>query len=286
METDKLIRIVNELFVPQLLVFNLCFVYLGMLLAPAYAYSIRTAILLTIAFVAARSSGVLMNRYMGRAEDLSDEKKVRTMLSLKVPKRIVLLLFAVCAAIFILSAYLLNWLALLLVPIPLIFFVVDPIVKRHTSRRHYFLGLIESFDVMGGYIGAAAAFPSSDLVYLLMLTVIFIGGGFDIMISIRKAKFDKANELKTIASTKGVAAALNYSLYSHITASVLLIFFAIISGSYMVMVGSVVASIFLLAQHINVNPKDASGIMGRVAKYNTLAALSMLLSVLTAVLVL
>ncbi len=278
-------RILNELFAPQLLVFNLCFVYIGMLLAPAYAYSIRTALLLTIAFVAARSSGVLMNRYIGRDEDLSDEKKVKTMLSLKVPKRIVLLLFSLCAAIFILSAYLLNWLALLLTPIPLIFFVADPMVKRHTSGRHYFLGLIESFDVMGGYIGAAAALPSTDLVYLMMLAVIFIGGGFDMMIAMRKARFDRTNGLKTVASTKGVTAALNYSLYSHITASILLIIFAIISRSYVVIAGSVIASIFLLVQHVNMNPRDIGDIMSRVAKFNTLAALSMLLSVLAAVFV-
>ncbi len=274
-------RIAKELFVPQLLFFNLFFVYMGMLIAQNY--SVRTAVLLTIAFVFARSAGVLMNRYIGRSEDLRDGAKVGSMLSLKIPKNALLALFVACAAVFLLSAYLLNTLSLLLAPLPLAFFVLDPMAKRHTNKRHYFLGLIESFDVAGGYIGASGIFPANALVYVLMFAVMFIGGGFDILISMRKAAYDAKNRLKTIASTKGIPAALRYSLYSHATASALLIAFAAIAGSYVILAGAVAASAALLAQHRGMDPKDGAGVMSKVVKYNTAAALLLLLSMIISV---
>ena len=250
----------------------------------AQNYSLGTAILLTVAFVSARSSGILMNRYIGRAEDLSDQAKIKSMQSLKIPKNALLALFIMFAAVFLLSAYLLNTLSLILAPLPLAFFIVDPLVKRHTSKRHYFLGLIESFDVAGGYIGASGVFPLNPLVYVLMFSVIFIGGGFDILISMRKADFDARHGLKTVASTKGISTALNYSLYSHVSASVLLVAFAVASGSYVVLVGAVSASAILLGQHINLNPSNGFMIMSKVAKYNTAAALVLLLSIIISVL--
>ena len=281
MEPDKLMHAAKELFMPQLLFFNLFFVYMGMLVAQNY--SLGTAILLTVAFVSARSSGVLMNRYVGRGEDLADPTKIKSMCSLKVPKNVLLILFVVFAAVFMLGAYLLNTLSFILAPLPLAFFVIDPMVKRHTSKRHYFLGLIESFDVAGGYIGASGIFPSSILVYILMFAVIFIGGGFDILISMRKAAFDAGHGLKTIPSTRGIPAALNYSLYSHITAAAFLVLFAIVSGSYIILAGAVLASAILLMQHIDIDPNDGPGTMSRVARYNTAAALVLLLSLLISV---
>lgn len=284
METDKLIRITKELFDLRFLVYNLCFVYIGMFLAQAY--SIQIAVLITIAFVAARSAGILMNRYVGREEDLMNRSKVKTMPSLKVPKRTILMLFFACSAIFLLSAFLLNRLALILAPIPLIVFVIDPMTKRHTSKRHYVIGIIQSFDVIGGYIGASGAFPTSIPVYLLAFAILFIGNGLDILISVRKVKFDAKHKLKTIASTKGIHTALNYSIYSHINGSILLVLFAITTGSSIVIAGSIVASLFMLAQHIGIDPKNGADIVARVVKYNTLSALILFFSVFLSVAVL
>lgn len=273
-------RLAEELFAPKLLLFNLFMVYIGMLFAPSF--SLRVVALITIAFVSARSAGVIMNRYVGREGDLRNYKKTRSMLSLRIPKRTLLSMFVVFSAIFLASAYLLNLLALALAPVALAFFVIDPLSKKYTNKRHYVLGIIEGFDVMGGYIGAAGAIPLNPAVYALMLAVIFIGGGFDTLISLRNRQYDIRLKLKTFASTRGVPTALRYSTYSHAIASALIVLFALLSGRPIILAGAVLASAVLLAQHVGINPKDDASVFSRVVWYNTSASAILFVSVVIA----
>ncbi len=282
MEADKLKGILNELLAPNLLVFNICFVYIGMLLSQSVTLSIT--ILVTIAFLSGRSAGIIANRYVGRDIDLSNPKK-SGMYSLGIPKQNLLVMFAILFLVFAASAYALNRLSFMLTPLVLLLFFVDPKSKKYTNKRHYLVGIIESFDVLGGYIGAAGAIPTSVVVYLFAFSIIFIGGGFDILYSITHTQFDIKYKLKTVPSTIGINAALDLSLYSHIMAIAFLLAAAVLSGSYIIIAGAIGASALLLAQHHGINPHNDTDIRRRIALYNSTAALVMLSSFLVSTLV-
>ncbi len=279
MERDTLINVASELLAPQFILFNLSFVYIGMLFSPVQ--SSRLLILITLAFISARSAGVIMNRYIGRPFDLKNPKKAG-MPSMRISRTTLILLFAALSAVFVFSAFLLNTMALALSPVVLVMLVIDPFSKRYSSKRHYALGLIQGFDVMGGYIGAAGAFPTNIALYLLMFAIIFIGGGFDAIYSITHVRSDMRNGLKTFASTKGVKKALAYSLYSHVTAVLFIMAFALVSRNLIILAGSVAASAVLLAQHSDINLDSDREIFARVVKYNTAVAIILASSVATA----
>lgn len=277
MEENKIKRLLIELLAPQFMIFNLCFVYIGMLFAPSLTPAVIA--LITIAFVSARSAGVIMNRYVGREQDMANPKKAGRRVSLKMQKRSVIALFAIFSSTFIVCAYLLNTLSLLLAPLVLALFVVDPVSKSYTNKRHFWLGTIESIDVMAGYIGATGAFPPIPAIYVLMIGIILVGVGLDSMISIVHADFDREHKLKSFASTLGVRKALDISLYSHIAAAALIMVFAIMAGGPVVLAGAVISSAVLLVQHINVNTTDDLSVVRRVALFNTLASFTLLVSV-------
>ncbi len=280
MEADKVIKAAKELLAPQFIIFNLCFVYIGMIFS--FSVSAYSFALITVAFLSARSSGVIMNRLVGRNADLNNPKKAKSMVSLGIPKKYVALLFVIAASIFLASTYLLNRLSLILAPLVLLFFVIDPVSKLYTSKRHYVLGIIESFDVMGGYIGATGAFPPYPALYVLMLGIIFIGVGLDTMISLVHTDFDRKYGLKTFSSVKGTGTALRYSLYSHIVASALMVIFAALSGSVVIMAGAASAAAVLLYQHARLSMGSDIAIVRRVVGYNTAASAILLVSVAAA----
>ena len=274
MESSKIIRIIRELFVPELLVFNLSFIYVGMLFA--WPVSLRNAVLITIAFLSARGAALVMNRYIGRDFDLQNKKKA-DMASLAVPKNVLMAVFLGFCAVFISSAWLLNTLSLLLAPLLIALFILDPLLKRHTSHRHYSVGLVEGFDPMAGYIGAAGVIPVIPALYLLMLGIMFLGGGSDVLYTIKHAEFDRTHGLKTYPAKYGFKKAARLSSYSHAVSSLLIFLFAAASNSYIIMLGAIAAVYLISRQHVNLMPED-EGIMRRYALLNTAAALIMLVA--------
>lgn len=281
MEKNKMIMLAKELLAPQFIIFNLCFLYIGVMLSPVHL-SVATVVLVSAAFISARSAGVLINRYVGREGDLKNSKKVKRMVSLSVPKSTVLGLVIVTSAIFVGCAYLLNTLSLILTPVVLILLIADPMSKKYTNKRHYVLGVVESMDVFGGYIGASGLVPINPVLYILAIGVIFTGGGFDAIISIINRRYDVKNGLKTFASTVGVARALDYSMYSHVIASILFLSFAVMLKSPLIFAGALGASAVLMSEHSGVEVNDDAAIFDRVVKYNTAAAIALFSSVLIA----
>ncbi len=277
MEENKIKRLLIELLAPQFMLFNLCFVYIGMLFAPSLTP--LTILIITVAFISARSAGVLMNRYIGREQDLGNPKKASRRVSLGIAKGTVLAFFVAAAAIFVACAYLLNSLSLYLTPIVLVLFVIDPVSKSYTNKRHVWLGAIESIDVMAGYIGAVGMFPTNLALYVLMMAILLVGIGLDSMISIVHAEFEKKQGMKTLASTMGVPKALEISLYSHIAAAALIVVFALLSGGIPILIGAILACAVLLLQHRGIRPYDDTDVVRRVALYNTLTSFILLISV-------
>jgi 4-hydroxybenzoate polyprenyltransferase len=270
-------RVLASLFVPWMIIYNISFVYIGMLLAPGAG--LRAFVLITVAFMSARLAALIMNRYLGRELDLKNRKKLESDASLAVPKNVMLASFAILAAVFIFSAYMLNTLALALSPVVILLFIVDPKLKKHSASRHFSVGAIESIDVLAGYIGVAGAFPYSIGPYILVLGMIFIGSGFDILYSIIHMDFDRKHGLKTYPVRYGARNALRISAALHYLASAMILTFAILTGYVIVIIGAVASVVALMSQHVGIDPDDDIGVSRRINVYNAMLAAILLVSV-------
>lgn len=277
MERDEIRRALGEMLGWQLSIYNLSFVYIGMLFAKSV--TLRTFLLISISFFSARSAALLMNRYIGREIDLKNKKKSE-MASLKIPKNALLAGFFAFSIIFVSSTYLLNKLAFTLSPVVLLLFIIDPRLKKHSSHRHFMIGTIESLDVIAGYVGALGSFPAIPGIYILMFGMIFIGAGFDIMYATIHRDFDKKYGLKTYAVKFGMRKALGISFYFHIVAAISLLAFAFLTRSYMIVGGAVIGAALLVTQHVGIGIDGNIDMFKRIMEYNTLLAVVLLLSVL------
>jgi 4-hydroxybenzoate polyprenyltransferase len=272
--------VLSSLFNPWMIVYNITFVYIGMLLSQQttlYAF-----FFITLAFMSARLAALLLNRYIGREVDLKNRKKRATEASLIVPKKMLLVSAVILSAVFVMSTYMLNTLAFALSPIVLLLFVADPMLKKHTSSRHFSVGLIESLNVLAGYIGVVGAFPVTITLYLLVAAIIFIGAGSDIIYSVTHVDFDRKEGLKTYPVKYGVSGALDISAIFHAIAACLAVTFAVASGLYPVLIGAVVASCSLALLHLDLEKADDKELARRFKLYNAGFAAILFISVVLA----
>ncbi len=253
MEIPKPLRIFQELLAFEHTISDISIVYIGMLLAPGI--TLYKFFFITLAFLSARPAALMINRYVGRKFDVSNKKKAY-MLSLNISRPSILLMAAAFAVIFIGSAYMLNTLSFALSFVVLALFVLDPVSKGLTPHRHFGIGLIEGLGCLGGYIGTTGSFPTSLPAYLIVLAAIFIGGGADIIYTIRHEKFDANHDLKTYPVKYGVRKSLEYSLYSNAAAGAILMLFGLYISSVAVVVGAIISTIVLVSYTKNINYKD------------------------------
>lgn len=143
----KILTILEELFTFEHATFDICLTYVGMLFTVTIVHiTFYKVALITVEFFAARTSAMIMNRYAGREIDLMDDKKGRRA-SMAISKNglLTLTLFFVSAGIFLVTASLLNTLALLLAIVALSWFTFDPHLKPRSPHRHFNIGIMQGF---------------------------------------------------------------------------------------------------------------------------------------------
>ncbi len=253
MEVPKPLKILQELLAFEHTISDISIVYIGMLFAPGI--TLYKFFFITLAFLSARPAALLINRYVGRQFDVDNKKKAH-MLSFKISRRDVLFLSVAFAVVFIGSAYMLNTLSFVLSFVVLALFILDPVSKSITPHRHFGIGLIEGLGCLGGYIGITGSFPTTLPLYLIVIAAIFVGGGADIIYTLRHEKFDANHELKTYPVKYGIRESLRYSLYSNAAAGAILIFFGFDVSSIVIMAGAVVSTLILVYHTKSINYKN------------------------------
>lgn len=266
----ELIKVENSVFV-------LPFTYIGMLFAGNP--SIAKFILITIALITARGAAFAANRYIGREYDKKNPRK-RNWSNVNLYSKIDMLAILIfMAAVFWASAYMLNMLAFVLAPLILLIVILEPYTKRYTAHRHFSMGLIIGLGIIGGYIGAADAFPPLPL-YILLLGYMCFSAGSDIIISIPNAGFDRKNGLKTYPSEYGIVRARRYSKYSHAAAAALFVAFGIASWSISICIAGLLSAFILYLEHANDRKNDAKSIGRLFLYYNAAVSIVMLIGAL------
>ncbi len=262
--------------------FALPFALTGMLLAEMGFPDLRTFILILLAMVSGRTTAMLLNRIIDAEIDRRNPRtKERAIPKGLVSEKKAILLAILTGIIFLISAYLLNWLCFVLSPIPLITFVFYPYTKRFTAMSHFILGAALGMAPVGAWIAVRNVFPDMPIL-LLGLAVMLWTAGFDILYALLDVEFDRKEGLKSVPASLGIRKALLISRLSHFFCFILLILvyhFFKLHGFFIA--GLVFAGLLLVYEHKLVRPEDLSRL--NTAFFNLNASISIIIFVSTAI---
>lgn len=258
----KKISILYEAIKFEHTIFALPFAYLGMILAARGLPTGWQVLWITLAMVGARSFAMAMNRLVDATQDALNPRTAGRALPKRLLKPIEMLLFALASlALFTWSAWQLNTLCVLLVPVALVFLLGYPYTKRFTWLCHLVLGIADGIAPIGGWIAVNPTLSVANLLppLLLGLAVAAWVGGFDLIYSCQDLDFDRTVGLHSVPVRFGLGASLTLSTLLHIVTIVLLLIVGILLHLGLIYwLGLTIATVLLIYEHRLISPTDLS----------------------------
>ena len=257
-------------------IFAMPFAFVGFTLTvvrDGYPFTLRALLLIIACMVFARSAAMSFNRIADRDFDkLNPRTSKREIPSGRISVRNASLFTIASSILFIISAGLLNRLALILSPAALIIILGYSFTKRFTSLCHFVLGLGLSLSPVGAYIAVTGHFAIIPLLFSgIVLTWV---SGFDIIYALQDDDFDKNAGLHSIPSRLSRRNALLVSVLIHtITIALVIITGFLIPGKIIYLAGALVFFILLVYQHVIVKPDDLSRVNLAFGTTNGIAGL-------------
>jgi len=255
------VRYVNFVKLPHT-VFALPFALLGVIVA-SYQQPVtwRVAILVVIAFTAARFVAMGFNRIADRRIDARNPRtQSRELPSARLT--IAQAWAAVIAAmvVFLFCAWALNPLCAALAPIALIWIATYSYTKRFTDWSHLWLGGALAIAPVGGYVAVTGQW--SDPAWLLVVIAFAVAcwvAGFDIFYALQDEAFDRKEGLHSLVVRLGQGWAIIVAKLLHGAAIAALIVFGKGAGLGLPYFGGVIAAILIISwEHRQVKPGDLS----------------------------
>ena len=256
-----LLRHVNLVRLPHT-VFALPFALVGVVLASYKApITVGEVMWVVIAFTTARFAAMAFNRIVDREIDARNPRtRMREIPSGAMSVREASVAVVVASAAFVLAAWQLNTLCLLLSPVALAWVLFYSYTKRFTRWSHLVLGVGLSIAPVGGYLAIAGHWstPWWMLIALAVAVATWVGG-FDILYALQDVSFDRENGLYSVPSTFGEANALGIARALHITTVAALALAGVGAGAGLLyFLGVLVAAGLLLYEHLLVKADDFS----------------------------
>lgn len=239
-------------------VFALPFALLSAVLAAHGVPRAATLGWILLAMVGARSAAMSFNRIVDRDVDAANPR-TRTR---EIPAGVLSVgemaaFCAVASLVFVLAAWRLNRLCLLLSPVALAIVLGYSLTKRFTAAAHLVLGLGLAIAPVGAWLAVTGRIALVPV--LLGLAVLFWVAGFDVIYSLQDEAFDRAAGLRSIPARLGARRALQVAVLLHAgTLSLLFAVFVAARGGWLFGLGVVLAGVFLIRQHTLVSPRDLS----------------------------
>lgn len=237
-------------------VFGLPLAYIGMLLAGEGSFSWHDLLWITLALAGARTFGFVSNQLADRDLDALHPAKWNRALPaglITVPEMAGVGVMA--GALFIVSAYMLNSLVLLLSPLVLAYLVFYAYTKRFTSATQLFMGATTGTAIAGGWVAVTGSI-SWEPTYLLAAAFCWVVG-FDLMIATPDYEFDVQHGLHSMVRKWGMGPALWISRGFYAAAAMLFLgmgFLFDLGALFYPLWMAAVAT--LVVQHWLFNPKD------------------------------
>ena len=255
------VRYVNLVKLPHT-VFALPFALVGVTLASyVAAVTLSKVLWVVLAFTSARFAAMGFNRIVDRDVDaLNPRTKSREIPSGSLSVAAASLAVTVACVLFIIAAWQLNTLCLLLSPLALGWVLFYSYTKRFTRLCHLVLGVGLSIAPVGGYLAVTGAWSNPWWMLVLLATAVATWvGGFDILYALQDIDFDCAQGLHSLPAALGESVALNVARSLHVTTVLCLAVVGLAIGAgWIYAAGVVVAAILLLYEHSLVKPGDLS----------------------------
>ena len=175
----------------------------------------RRLLWIIVAMVAARSAAMGFNRL---ADARYDALNPRTA-SREIPRGVMspkeaAVFVVVSSVVFVVAAWQISTLCLLLSPVALAIVFWYSLAKRFTSYTQLFLGLAMAVAPVGGWLAAGGRGGLEP--WLLGLAIGTWVGGFDVLYACQDLEFDRAHGLRSIPVRFGVARSLLISRAMHV----------------------------------------------------------------------
>jgi 4-hydroxybenzoate polyprenyltransferase len=203
--------------------FALPFAFMGAFLAADGLPGLRVGFLIALAMIFARTAGMSFNRVLDADIDRENPRtSERAVAAGRVSKISVWALAIGCLAGLSLCAWLLNPLAFYLSPICHLMLFAYSLMKRITWGCHIFLGLVEAFAPIGGWIAVKGTCDTATPYLLGLATVTWIGG-MDIVYATQDADYDRERGLYSIPSRFGLHKSFIMAKALHLITVILLL---------------------------------------------------------------
>ncbi|MGH7885666.1 MAG: UbiA-like polyprenyltransferase [Thermodesulfobacteriota bacterium] len=227
--------------------FSLPIIFSGAFLAAKGVPDIKILLLIIVAGIGARTSAMAVNRILDRKIDkLNPRTKDRELPSGKINLRTSFLITICGTILYLVSAYFICGLVFKLSPIPLIVFIVYPLLKKFTQFCHFGVGLALGLAPLGGFIAVTCSLENSLPGVLLGLFAFFWVSGFDIIYATLDEEFDRNEGIYSLVSVYGKPLAMKISAACHILAVVFLLFLYFIAFKSMISFIILIMIAFLL----------------------------------------
>ena len=238
--------------------FALPFALTGAFLAAGSAPSWRQLGWILGAMVGARSAAMVMNRIADREFDRKNPRTAtRPLVTGELGVSSAWAFLGASSVLFLVSAAMLNRLALLLAAPALALVLSYSYAKRVTWLTHLHLGASLGLAPLGAWIGVRGAIDAPPLILAAAVTLWV--AGFDVIYSCQDVEIDRREGLHSIPRRFGIAGALRISAGLHMATVGLLLSlprFLSLGSFYLTGVASVAA--LLWYEHRLVRPDDLS----------------------------
>lgn len=281
----KRLKTYGDLVMFRHTLFALPFAFVGVLLAARGLPAIWQLIWVLLAMIGARNGANALNRLVDREIDGKNPRTAHRHLPKGlVRKNEVLLLVIGGFTLFILSAYMLNPLCLLLLPVPLVLFIVYSYTKRFTFLCHLVLGAAVGGAPMGGWLAIRGVISWPDILppFLLWAAVALWVAGFDILYATQDVEFDRTHHLHSIPVSFGISGALWISRSFHLLSVFLLIGVAyILHLGWWFGAGILIIFALLIWEHSMLSPTNLNRV--KIASYHVNEVIGIVVLVFTLV---
>lgn len=239
-------------------IFALPFALLSAFMAAQGMPPARTLFWIVAACVFARSAAMAFNRlHDERFDRLNPRTKGWALPAGLLSRRFVWTFLILNVTGFIISAGMLNKLALALSPVALAVLLGYSTAKRWTMGSHFVLGVALGIAPIGAWIGVKGTIELPAL--LLGAGVLCWVSGFDIIYSCQDEKFDRTMGLFSLPSRLGRARALAISALCHAVCLVLFLLAGWSGGLSLYYLAAITLTAALLAYEQSIiSPRDLS----------------------------
>ena len=265
--------------------FALPFGYIGMVLAADGWPGWHPFIWITLAMLGIRTVAMSANRLINAREDAANPRTANRHLpqGLLKPAEVVGMIL-VSGALFLVSAYQLNTLALILAPVAAGYVILYSCAKYYTWLCSFMLGWALAMAPAGAWIGVTGSFDLPAV--LLAFAVAMWAGGFEVIYGCTDYDFDREYGVHSAARRFGIAGALWITRGMHLLSAAALLALGLwLQLNFFYFIGWAIAVVLLIYENSLVKPNDLSKLNVAFFRVNSYISVQLLVFAILAVVV-